>query len=50
MPIRFLFDENLPGRLRSAVVRHNARGIDPSMPSRSAILPICRLEPRILTF
>ncbi len=29
MPIRFLFDENLPGRLSSAVVRHNARGIHP---------------------
>ena len=29
MPIRFLFDENLAGRLSSAVVRHNARGIHP---------------------
>jgi Domain of unknown function (DUF5615) len=27
MPIRFLFDENLPGRLWSAVVKHNAQGI-----------------------
>ena len=27
MPIRFLFDENLPGRLRSAVERHNATGL-----------------------
>ncbi len=29
MPIRFLFDENIPSRLRTAVVRHNALGIDP---------------------
>ena len=29
MTIRFLFDENLDDPLRSAVARHNARGIDP---------------------
>jgi predicted nuclease of predicted toxin-antitoxin system len=29
MPIRFLFDENIPSRLWTAVVRHNALGIDP---------------------
>jgi hypothetical protein len=29
MSIRFLFDENLDDPLRSAVARHNARGIDP---------------------
>jgi hypothetical protein len=27
MPIRFVFDENLPSNLSSAVVSHNARGI-----------------------
>jgi Domain of unknown function (DUF5615) len=29
MTIRFVFDENLDDRLRLAVARHNARGIDP---------------------
>jgi predicted nuclease of predicted toxin-antitoxin system len=29
MAIRFLVDENLHGRLWSAVVHHNARGVDP---------------------
>jgi len=29
MSIRFLFDENLDDPPRSAVARHNARGIDP---------------------
>ncbi len=29
MPIRFLLDENLPGRLLSAFLRHNAIGMDP---------------------
>lgn len=26
MPIRYLLDENLPGRLASAIANHNARG------------------------
>jgi hypothetical protein len=29
MTIRFLFDENVDDRLRLAVLRHNARGVDP---------------------
>src|SRR5262249_19224891 len=28
MPLRYLLDENLAGRLWSALMRHNARGID----------------------
>jgi predicted nuclease of predicted toxin-antitoxin system len=28
MALRFLLDENLPGRLWAAVMRHNARGIN----------------------
>jgi predicted nuclease of predicted toxin-antitoxin system len=53
MPLRFLLDENLPGRLWSAVMRHNAREInivDAVQVGEPADLPRGTQDPAILVW
>jgi hypothetical protein len=51
MPLTYLGDENLPGRLRRAIQRHNARGVLPLDYLRTGEpddLPLGSTDPAIL--